>query len=111
MIRNVPILLGVLFLLGCSQGPYTDGSYEASSQGQYSEVTVEVVVEGGNISDIEILSANETPGMLDPVRETMIPQIIEKQSTEGVDTISGATGSSSAVLEAVTKVLQEARTE
>ena len=106
-------LLGLLalFVLGCSQGPYADGSYTAAAQGQYSEIEVEVVVEGGKISEIEILSANETPGMLDPVRETMIPQIIENQGTEEVDTISGATGSSGAVLEAVSKALDGARTE
>lgn len=92
---------GLLLLAGCAAGQYVDGSYRSSAEGRYGEITVDVHIVRGRISEIEIVSADETPGMLDPVRDTMVPEIIEAQSVQGVDTISGATVSSSAVLEAV----------
>lgn len=99
---------GLLLLAGCAAGRYVDGSYRSSAEGRYGEITVDVHIVRGRIAEIEIVSAEETPGMLDPVRDTMFPEIIEAQSIEGVDTISGATVSSSAVLEAVGGALSAA---
>ncbi|MFW5694733.1 MAG: FMN-binding protein [Alkalispirochaeta sp.] len=103
------VLAAVLVALGCSQGPYTDGTYQAAARGHYDDITVEVEVQRGKIAEIEIVDSSETPSMLAPVRDTMIPRIIDEQSTEDIDTISGATDSSSAVLEAVSAALDEAR--
>lgn len=102
---------GLLLLAGCAAGQYVDGSYRGSAEGRYGAITVDVHIARGRISTVEIVSANETPGMLDPVRDTMVPEIIEAQSVQGVDTISGATVSSSAVLEAVGQALSAATAE
>ena len=97
----IGLACALALFVGCAEGRYVDGRYRSSAEGRYGEITVEVNIARGRISDIEIVSEEETPGMLDPVRDTMIPEIIEAQTVEGVDTISGATVSSSAVLEAV----------
>ena len=110
-IVGIGLACGLALLAGCAAGRYVDGSYRSSAEGRYGEITVEVNIARGRISEIEIVSESETPGMLDPVRDTMIPDIIEAQSVEGVDTITGATASSSAVLEAVGDALATATAE
>lgn len=58
-----------------------------------------------------MVSHNETEGLGDETFDDVISQIIENQSTEDVETVSGATASSNAVIEAVDNALEEARVE
>lgn len=96
-------------LVGCGgSGKYTDGTYTGEGQGQLGAIKVEVSVEKGKIADIKLLDNKETKTLVDGVNENMIPSIIESQGTEGVDTITGATGSSKGVLDAVNKALEGA---
>lgn len=95
-------------LVGCGGGKYTDGTYTGESQGASGIVKVEVKVEKGEISAIEIVEHNETKTLIDGVKDNIIPEIIKKQGTEGVEAVSGATNSSKGVLEAVNKALEGA---
>ena len=87
-----------------------DGKYQAAAQGHVDQIELEVTVESGKISDIEILSQNETEGLGDQAVEDITAAIVEEQSLE-VDSISGATNSSEAVKNAVRKALDKATAE
>lgn len=106
------IVVSVFALLGCAGGgEYVDGVYEGSGEGYYGQMVVEVSVDGGNIAEIEIVEAEDTPAMVDAVKNSLIPTIVEEQGYQGVDTVTGATGTSRGVLQAVEAALQGATDE
>lgn len=86
---------------------YKDGTYTGEAQGFGGPVDVEVIIENGKISEINITSAEKEDGAYLSMAEDIIPKIIEAQSAD-VDTISGATFSSTGIKEAVTQALEEA---
>ncbi len=81
-----------------------DGVFEGSGAGYAGRISVEVVVEGGEITAINVLSHSETPGIGEPAFGTIIDVVLETQSLE-VDTVSGATGSSQGILAAIADAL------
>ena len=89
-----------------TDGAYKDGTYTGEAQGFGGPVDVEVIVENGMISEINITSAEKEDGAY-LWAEDIIPTILEAQSAE-VDTISGATFSSTGIKEAVAQALEEA---
>ena len=90
-----------------SGGAYTDGVWKCTAQGFGGDIQVEVTVEGGSITDISIVSAEKEDGAYLSMAEDIIPKIIDAQSAD-VDTISGATFSSTGIKNAVTQALEEA---
>lgn len=102
------IALSATLLVGCGGGKYTDGTYTGEGQGASGAIKVEVKVEKGNISEVNLVEHNETKTLVDGVKDNLVPEIIEKQSTEDVEAISGATNSSKGVIEAVNKALESA---
>lgn len=90
-----------------TDGAYTDGTYTGEAQGFGGPVDVEVIVENGMISEINITSAEKEDGAYLSMAEDIIPSILEAQSAD-VDTISGATFSSTGIKEAVAQALEEA---
>lgn len=86
---------------------YVDGTYYGSASGFGGTIQVKVVISGGMISDITIVSANsETPSYLSSAK-AVISRILAAQSPN-VDTISGATYSSTGIVNAVKKALSQA---
>ncbi|MBQ3281207.1 MAG: FMN-binding protein [Eubacterium sp.] len=86
---------------------YKDGTYEGKGEGFKGEMTVAVTVSGGKISAIEIIDTGD--GKVYCTRAlAAADEIIEKQSTEDVDAVSGATYSSNGLIEAVKDALGEA---
>ena len=102
------IVLSATVLVGCGGGKYTDGTYTGEGQGASGIIKVEVKVEKGNISEVNLVEHNETKTLVDGVKDNLVPEIIKKQSTEGVEAISGATNSSNGVIDAVNKALESA---
>lgn len=88
------------------QNEYKDGTYTGSAYGKNSDIKVSVTVKSGKISNIEILSSNESKGK--QVFDVVPKAIIDNQSTK-VDAVSGATLTSKAVMEAVNNALNEAK--
>jgi|GEM_PF-9271 len=80
-----------------------DGTYRASADGFGGELVIDVTVEGGKITDIEVVESQETPFIADTAFKELIPAIIEAQGP--VETVSGATFTSKALLEAVEKAV------
>ena len=106
-------LMMVLSMAACgskdaASAGYKDGTYSAVADGNNGEVTVEVVVEGGNIKSVAATAHEETPGLGDVALEKVAAAIVEAQSAE-VDTVSGATNSSKAMISAVTEILASAK--
>ncbi len=91
-----------------STSMYADGVYRASSMGKVGQVPVVVTIEGGVITDIRVGQNSEVAAMAEKAQDYVIPQIIELQTTEGVDTASGATFTSEAIIDAVAQVLERA---
>jgi uncharacterized protein with FMN-binding domain len=88
-----------------AKGPYVDGVHEGKGWGRNGEIVVEVTVINGTITRIEIVSDSETPTMKDSVERVTIPSIINTQSTDSADTVSGATFTYIGVLNAVKDAL------
>lgn len=77
-----------------------DGTYTGTGKGFKSEVTVEVTVSGGKITEVVVLDHDDTPAFWDRAEGDTIDRIIEAQSLE-IDAVSGATASSVGIIEAV----------
>lgn len=84
---------------------YADGTYEGSSDaGMHPGLKVSVVVTDGKISEVKVIAHDETPGISDPAISG-IPTAIVESSSPLVDVVSGATYTSTAIIEAVQNAL------
>ena len=81
-------------------GQYTDGTYTGSANGYRGTTTVQVTVENGYITGIEVLSTGDDSQFFNLAESPVINSILESQSTE-VDAVTGATYSSDAIMDAV----------
>lgn len=90
---------------------YLDGVYTASAQGFGGPVEVQVTITGGVITDITVGSHDgETTSYFSKARR-VISTILETGTPEGVDAVSGATYSSTGLLNAVKLALAKAANE
>lgn len=86
---------------------YKDGKYTGKADGFGGEIIVEVSIVDGEINDIQIVNAdNEDKAYLEMARG-IIKDMLEKNSLE-VDTISGATFSSTGIKNATINALEGA---
>jgi fumarate reductase flavoprotein subunit len=86
---------------------FTPGTYEASAPGTYGDVPVRVTVSETAIESIEVGENSETLGLGSVALRDIPQRIIETQSLS-VDTLSGATLSSMAVINAARQALEQA---
>ena len=82
-----------------------DGVYQGSFSDFLVTVELEVTVRAGRIQQIEILRQDSGPGY---DAAEVLDRIVEEQ-TPRVETVSGATGSSRAIITAVHRALSEAQ--
>ena len=68
--------------------------------GPVSYTHLALTVEGGKITKAEVLEHSETEGVSDPAFEQIPAAIVEKQGTEGIETVAGCTRSSEGLLAA-----------
>ena len=90
-----------------SENVYKDGTYTGSAQGFGGTITVEVTLAGDEITDIQVTSAPGEDSAYLSQGEGVISSIISAQSTD-VDTVSGATFSSTGIINAVVDALGKA---
>lgn len=88
-------------------GPYTDGSYTGSGEGFGGTVTVTVTVEGGYMTDITVDDASGEDGAYFSMAVEILDTMLDAQSAD-VDTVSGATFSSTGLKTAVAQALTQA---
>ncbi|WP_019849358.1 FAD-dependent oxidoreductase [Desulfitobacterium sp. PCE1] len=106
---------GTLGILGgCSpssnttapKGTYTPGTYTATAQGM-GEVTVTMTFDENSITNVALDLANETAGIGQAAKDTLIAQILDGQSVQ-VDGVSGASVTSKAVMKAAADCITQA---
>lgn len=85
-----------------------DGSYEAVVDGQNGDMTVQVVVTDGRISEVNVISNHETENIAGPALER-VPAAIVEQNSPNVDGVTGATLTSGRIMEAVKECLDQAK--
>lgn len=90
-----------------SENIYKDGTYTGSAQGFGGAITVEVTLAGDEITNIQVTSAPGEDSAYLSQGEGVISSIISAQSTD-VDTVSGATFSSTGIINAVVDALGKA---
>ena len=109
MILSV-LVLGSLTACGGTDAGEAGGETEVvtgTGEGYNGPITVEVTVEDGTILAIEVTESSETEGIATPAFEEISEAVVNNQSTEGVDMVSGATGSSTGLLEAIEDALSQ----
>ncbi len=89
-------------------GAYIDGTYQGTATGFGGDVTVEVVIEGGYIESLSVVSAEKEDGAYLEMAMDIVDAIIKAQSAE-VDTITGATFSSTGIKDAAAAALAQAQ--
>ena len=90
-----------------SEYVYKDGTYTGSAQGFGGTITVQVTLASDEITDIQVTSAPGEDSAYLSQGEGVISSIISAQSTD-VDTVSGATFSSTGIINAVVDALGKA---
>lgn len=89
------------------KGTYKEGTYKATAQGNNGGISLEITVSDNEITNVTVDASGETTGLGDTVAVSISDEIVYAQSL-GVDTVSGATNTSKAVLEAVENCLTQA---
>lgn len=88
-------------------GAYKDGTYTGSAQGFGGDIKVKVTVSGQKISAIDITQASGEDEAYLSMAKDIINTMLDKQTAD-VDTVSGATYSSTGIKNAVTQALEGA---
>lgn len=88
-------------------GAYKPGVYTASAKGNNGDVKVEVEVSDSAILSVKVVEHIETPGISDKAISDLPAAIVAAQGL-GLDTVSGATVTSKAILEAVAACMEQA---
>ncbi|MCH4207297.1 MAG: FMN-binding protein [Solobacterium sp.] len=113
MIKGLSAGVLALMLAACSSssaastGKYTAGTYTGTGKGNNGDVTVEVVFTADAIKSVTVKDNSETAGISDPAIEQIPSEIVDQQSL-AVDTVSGATHTSDAIIEAVSDCVTQA---
>ncbi|MDY2960603.1 MAG: FMN-binding protein [Hornefia sp.] len=92
---------------GSKGSAYKDGSYEGSAKGFGGNIVVRVTVKNDKIEKIDLVDASKEDGSYLASAKGVINSILDKQSTD-VDTVSGATFTSTGIINAVISALEKA---
>ena len=107
LVKSILAAATILTLAGCgSKAIYKAGTYEATAEGRNGDVTVAVTVSDSKIEKVEVKDHKETAGIADGALEE-VPAIV-KQNKADVDTVSGATITSNAIITATKDALKKA---
>lgn len=114
MKRLLSSMLSIILVLGlvsCDLGKkklsFTAGEYTAVSTGKNGDVKVKVVFDEESIVSVEVLESNETEGISNEAIERTIETIVDGQ-TLNVDTVSGASLTTNAIVTAVEDCVKQA---
>lgn len=110
--RTLSLVLAVflVFSLSACTGKtsgYKAGTYTGVAKGYIGDITVDVTLSTDKIEDVKVVSHTETEDIGGIAVNKLPSQIVETQSIQ-VDTVTGATFSSNAIIEAVTLALKSA---
>lgn len=112
--RLLVFLIGCLLLLSCNNDPdiyvnsYSDGTFIGIGDGRGGAIVVSVTIADHVITDIKVISQSESKFAI-PCEEQIIAKVIELQTMQGVDAVSGATMTSTGIMTAIQNALDAAR--
>ena len=86
---------------------YKDGTYTGTGKGYSGTVTLTATIKKGVIKSLEV-EHTDTPMFFKKAWDVLEEEIIQNQSVEGIDTVSGATYSSKGILNAMKDILKQA---
>ena len=106
------LLAASLMLAGCassagSTATASSKTFTGSSTGMQGPVTVTLSVDGGKITNVDLTEISETPSVASVAMERIPQQIVEHQTTT-LDTVTGATFASNAIMRAASEAAKAA---
>lgn len=106
------LLAASSMLAGCassagSTATASSKTFTGSSTGMQGPVTVTLSVDGGKITNVELTEISETPSVASVAMERIPQQIVEHQTTT-LDTVTGATFASNAIMRAASEAAKAA---
>lgn len=91
---------------------WNDGTYNGTAKGFKTPITVSVKVEKNAISEVKIVEQTEKykgkEHLLEKAFKDIPAQIVKKQSTDGIDAVTGATFTSKGIVNAAKDALAKA---
>lgn len=103
------LAVGITLLAGCEshkddfpqqETVMLDGEYEGLGEGRSGMIKVAIIVKNHIITAIRILSQSESK-FAQPAEQQIIDMVLERQTIEGIDAVSGATLTSNGMLTAI----------
>lgn len=91
-------------------GPFADGTFTGTAAGMGGDINVTIDVSNGTVSVVDISPNNETKGIggYEAIEDGTFAGLIEAAQSADIDAISGATITSTAIIEATNNALKEA---
>lgn len=86
---------------------YKDGTYTGTGKGYSGTITLTAKIKKGVIKSLEA-EHTDTPVFFKKAWDILENEIIQNQSVEGIDTVSGATYSSKGIINAMKDILKQA---
>ena len=90
-----------------SSGDWKDGTYVGEGEGFGGKLHVQVTIENGKITAVELLDSQDGKDYISKAKAVIFPSVMQKQGTD-VDSVTGATFSSYGLIEAVNDALSKA---
>ena len=90
-----------------AEGGYADGTYEGTALGFGDDITVQITIAGGQLTDITVLDASGEDKPYYNQAKAVLDKMLAAGSTE-VDTVSGATITAEGLINAVADALGKA---
>ena len=87
---------------------YQDGVYTGEADGYNGAVKVSVTIAGGLITQIDVIESHDSQEILSKLETGLLPSVVQNNTTDGVNAVSGATSSSQSMLEAIADALNQA---
>ena len=84
-----------------------DGTYTGEANGYGGRLRVQLVVKNGKIAELKLKSHQETPSYM-VISQKILTRIADNDGTDGIDTISGATTTSRALIRAAEDAMSQA---
>lgn len=105
------IILAAAFALAVSsaQAAYKDGTYTGTGMGNASQIEVSVTVKDGKVDAVKVIKHGETEMLINAAEKKLAKRIVKKNTTDGIDVVSGASNSSKGILAAVKEALAKAQ--
>ena len=87
---------------------YKNGTYTGTGKGYNGTVTLTAKIKKGVIQSLKA-EHTDTPAFFDKAWEVLEDEIIQNQTADGIDTVSGATYSSNGILDAMRDIINQAK--